>query len=71
MDGCGNQSTCSFHVIVLSQLVSIQNAVIISWGCGILQNASNVNGPWTDVTGVTSPYCVPVTQSKLFYRTRQ
>ena len=71
MDGCGNQSTCSFHVIVLSQLVSIQNAVIISWGCGILQNASNANGPWTDVTGATSPYCVPVTQSKLFYRTRQ
>jgi len=72
VDGCGNQSVpCTFKVIVLSQLVSIQRAVIVTWGCGILQGADDVTGPWSDISGATSPYCVPSDRARKVYRTRQ
>jgi hypothetical protein len=72
VDSCGNQSSpCSFQVIVLSQMLTIQQAIIITWGCGILQSASTLNGPWSDVPGATSPYCVATSQAAQFYRTRQ
>jgi hypothetical protein len=72
VDAYGNQSApCSFKVIVQSQTLNIQSAIIITWGCGVLQSAPSADGPWTDVPGATSPYSVAVSQSKLFYRTRQ
>jgi hypothetical protein len=72
VDGCGNHSApCTFQVVVLSQMVGIKKAVIVTWGCGILQGADNANGPWSDIPGATSPYAVPVDQARQFYRTRQ
>jgi hypothetical protein len=72
VDEYGNKSApCSFSVIVLSQLLTIQPAIMITWGCGILQSASNLNGPWTDVPGATSPYFVAASQAAQFYRTQQ
>jgi len=38
---------------------------------GTLQRASTLNGAYTDVSGATSPYTVPVGEAASFYRTRQ
>jgi hypothetical protein len=35
--------------------------VVLTWHSGILLEASSVTGPWTAVSGATSPYSVPVT----------
>ena len=71
VDVYGNQSAqCSFNVVVESQMISIQRAVMVTWGCGMLQSAPTLSGPWTDVPGATSPYCAVISQSELFYRTR-
>jgi hypothetical protein len=72
VDAYGNKSApCSFEVIVQSQLLNIQSAIILTWGCGTLQSAATLNGPWSDVAGATSPYVVATTQPHLFYRTVQ
>jgi hypothetical protein len=71
IDACGNRSaTCSFKVIVRSQATRIRRAVIVEWDCGVLQGADNVDGPYTDIPGATSPYCVPSEQARRFYRAR-
>jgi hypothetical protein len=72
-DGCGNTSQCSFKVIVVtgSSQLSIERAVIINWTCGgTLQYADDLTGPWIDIPGAISPYSVPATAAKKFYRTR-
>jgi hypothetical protein len=69
-DAAGNSNTCMFQVIVLPSRVTIERAVIIRWNCGeVLQGADTVNGPWVDVPGATSPFCVPASEAKRFYRT--
>jgi len=70
MDACGNTSQCSFTVTVGGSTLSIEPGVIIRWDCGILQSADDLNGPWTDVPGATSPYAVATTGTQKFYRTR-
>ncbi len=70
-DAAGNASSCSFNVIVLPSAVSIEHAVIVRWNCGeVLQAADEVNGPWVDLEGATSPYIVPASAIKRFYRVR-
>lgn len=70
-DAAGNASSCMFNVIVLPSLVSIERAVIVRWNCGeMLQGADNINGPWTDLPGATSPYVVPASAARKFYRAR-
>lgn len=69
-DACGNTSQCSFHVTVHSTELTIERAVIVRWTCGTLQGADHANGPYTDIPGATSPYCVPSNQAKRFYRVR-
>ena len=69
-DACGNRSTCSFNVTVQSQIPTIERAVIVRWGCGILQGADNILGPWTDIPGASNSYCVPANQARKFYQTR-
>ncbi|MCL5096739.1 MAG: cadherin-like domain-containing protein [Candidatus Omnitrophica bacterium] len=45
--------------------------VILSWpGNGLLQSAPTVTGPWTDVTGATSPLTVTPVENQRFYRVR-
>ncbi len=71
-DAVGNTSQSTFKVIVLggSQL-AIQSAVIVTWSCGgILQVADDLNGPWADVPGATSPYAAAVGSANKFYRVR-
>ena len=43
--------------------------LILEWtGGGTLQAADNVNGPWTDVAGATSPRTVSPAGARKFYR---
>jgi hypothetical protein len=46
---------------------------VLSWTSGILQNATNILGPWNDVLGASSPYTnttVPPPPWSVFYRLR-
>jgi hypothetical protein len=45
--------------------------LLLTWGFGTLQEASEVTGPYTDVSGPpTSPYSVPMTDDRKFYRAK-
>ncbi|MEE2615073.1 MAG: hypothetical protein VYC62_05710, partial [Verrucomicrobiota bacterium] len=52
--------------------VSMQDGkVIISWTeSGILQESDNVNGPWSDVVGKSSPYSITPNSKSMLYRLR-
>jgi hypothetical protein len=45
---------------------------LVSWPdpAVTLQSATNVVGPYADVTGATSPYPVPASQTPKFFQTR-
>lgn len=45
--------------------------VTLTWPNGTLQTTPAMGGSWTDVSGVTSPYTVPATNSQAFFRIRQ
>jgi hypothetical protein len=47
------------------------NSTVITWsGAAKLQSATSITGPWSDVTGATSPYTVPPSSGDIrFYRT--
>ena len=48
------------------------NQFQITWTGGVLQEATALTGPWSDVNGnPTSPYLVTPTGAGKFYRTRQ
>jgi hypothetical protein len=45
------------------------NNIIITWsGTAVLQSAADVTGPWTDVTGASSPATVQPNGARGFYR---
>jgi hypothetical protein len=48
------------------------SGISLTWQCpdAILQSASSVNGPYTDVPGAVSPYSVSVQSAATFYRYR-
>ena len=76
-DDCGNTNACSFLVAVvrpaLSSLsISLSGTTLtLSWTDGILQQASTVIGPWTDVPGATPPaYSTSILGPMKFYRLR-
>ena len=45
--------------------------ITVSWDGGTLESAPAVTGPWTPVSGATSPYTTPATEAARFYRARQ
>jgi hypothetical protein len=65
---CGKCKPCCY----LEQLFITKatgNSIELTWvGCGVLQSATKVTGPWTDVPGATSPYIVPASGTDMFYR---
>lgn len=77
-DGCGNTNSCSFQIIVRRPTVSIgigvglqRTNVIISWvDGGVLEDATNIVGPWTPRPAATSPYTNAITTVQRFYRLR-
>jgi hypothetical protein len=47
-------------------------SVTITWtGAGVLQSATSLSGPWTDVAGAVSPLTVPADQAAQFARIRK
>jgi hypothetical protein len=55
-----------------SIVVNGDGTVTVSWqGAGVLEAAPSVTGPWTEVTGATSPYTFEPTESMLFGRLRE
>lgn len=44
--------------------------VILTWPVGTLQEADEVTGPYTDVTGAVSGYSIPASAAKKFFRLR-
>jgi len=75
-DGCGNTNTCNFTVTVQRPVLTIlsfnymTHTLTLSWSDGILQQADNVFGPYTDVPLAVSPYSVSTTLPLKFYRLR-
>ena len=51
--------------------VTQPNKVTITWTSGTLQSSTNVNGPYSEVHGATSPYPTTATGAAQFYRTSQ
>ncbi len=50
------------------QVVKGKNVLSWSWTPGILQSASNVTGPYTDIIGATSPYTNTSSGTQQFFR---
>jgi hypothetical protein len=48
------------------------SSLTLTWSQGLLYQATNVTGPWTPVSGATSPYTTAVnpTAPQIFYRVR-
>lgn len=59
-------------VASVSMTISRSGAnVTLTWPNGTLQTTPAIGASWTDVTGITSPYTVPATNSQSFFRVRQ
>ena len=43
----------------------------LNWGYGILQSATNVAGPYNDLSNISAPYLIPMTNGQEFYRVRE
>jgi len=54
---------------VLAGQVTSTN-IILSWPYGTLQSATNIIGPWADVSNASSPYTDTADQPQRFYRLR-
>jgi autotransporter-associated beta strand protein len=58
-----------------AETLSVTNAggaqVQLSWDYGTLQTATNVTGPYTDITGAPSPFAINPTNAQQFYRIRE
>ena len=75
-DCCGNTNTCSFDVIVQRPILSMSishegHTIIVSYSDGVLQEATSIFGPWTDVPGAMPPsYSTSGAGPHKFYRVR-
>jgi hypothetical protein len=44
--------------------------VVLTWTVGTLQSAPAVTGPYTDITGATSPYALAPSSAQQYFRVR-
>ncbi|HEV2454534.1 MAG TPA: DUF2341 domain-containing protein, partial [Verrucomicrobiae bacterium] len=49
---------------------SVNGQLILTWANGVLQSAPTVTGPYTDVTGATSPYTAIPSLTQQYFRLR-
>jgi beta-glucanase (GH16 family) len=56
--------------LALLTIQFLDRKAILSWPCGTLQSATNVSGPWCDVSGATSPCSNSAAATQEFYRLR-
>ena len=47
------------------------NQMQLNWSYGVLQSATNVSGPYNDISNAVQPYIAPTTNSQQFYRIRE
>jgi hypothetical protein len=47
------------------------NAADLTWNYGVLQTATNIAGPFSDLTNIAPPYMVPFTNGQQFFRIRE
>lgn len=52
------------------QAQTVNGQPVVIWTGGVLQSAPNVTGPYTDMTGATSPYTNTPSAAQQFYRVR-
>ncbi len=43
----------------------------LNWSYGMLQDATNVTGPYQDLSNISQPFTVPTTNAQQFYRVRE
>jgi hypothetical protein len=71
---CGKCKPCCYLETLTINFVSRNTTpptVAVTWaGCGTLQSATSVAGPWSDVPGATSPHTIPATGVATFYKLR-
>lgn len=48
----------------------ITGSIVLNWPGGTLQSTTNLGGPWSDISGATSPRTNPVAAAQEFYRIR-
>jgi hypothetical protein len=78
-DGSGNTATCAQTVTVVASSAPPANPTIsndggalsVTWENGVLQQADDVLGPYTDVPGATPPWPVAGSDPQKFYRVRR
>jgi hypothetical protein len=46
----------------------LAGSVIVDWPVGTLQSATNLQGPWGDVSGAVPPHTNPTTAPREFFR---
>lgn len=68
-DRCGNSTECTFNVTVDTSGCSLRvdHSAILEWDCGVLQYASSPTGPFTELTGASSPSIVSFSDERRFY----
>jgi hypothetical protein len=45
-------------------------SVTLAWDNGVLQAATDVTGPWRDMLEAKSPWLIPTTEGRQFFRVR-
>ena len=69
--GCTSAPSMTAVAVNPPAAVSIESLgenVILSWPAGTLQSATNLAGPWQDVSEAVSPRTNPAAASQEFYR---
>jgi hypothetical protein len=52
-------------------IVASGGSVTVTWNAGMLEEATNINGPWTSLPTATSPRTVPATGTGKYFRVRR
>jgi len=71
--GCASPPATTLVAVNPPVTVSIQssgNSITITWPSGTLQSATNITGPWHNLTGTNSPYPLTFTGPQQFYRVK-
>ena len=72
-DACTSTPATTTVTVNPPASVSVQNLssnLILNWPFGTLESATNLAGPWNDLTGVTPPYTNTPGQVQEFFRIR-
>lgn len=69
----GGSETCTFNVTVdclhALKISQVEKGLVIDWsGPGLLQNASNILGPWTTISNAVPPFLIQFAEPVQFFR---